>query len=169
MTLVPIYNFTLAGGDSLSRDCSFFIPGTAPAGNYICYGKIGTYPDDIIDSDLFIFDKAVNDDPFGTNRFENDDDDIYDFQLADHVTYFSLNPNPFNPTTTISFELRDAGFVSLRIFDVQGRQVGCLNDRHLLAGKHEFTFDGSGLPSGIYFAYFEAGDFQQTVKLLLMK
>lgn len=91
--------------------------------------------------------------------------------ISERINYSLLTcyPNPFNPTTTISFELRDAGFAPLKIFDIEGREVGCLNDGHLLAGKHEFTFDGSGLSSGIYFAYIEAGDFRQTRKILLIK
>ena len=78
-------------------------------------------------------------------------------------------PNPFNPATTISFEMGNASLVSLRVFDVQGREVDCLKYGQLAAGKHEFTFDASGLSSGIYFAKLEAGDYQKTVKLLLMK
>ena len=101
---------------------------------------------------------------FGWLDVENGDKHIY---IPCVLIFYPSYPNPFNPTTAISFELRDAGFASLCIFNVQGRQVDCLKYGQLSAGKHEFTFDGSGLASGIYFAKLEAGDFQQMMKLLV--
>ena len=91
-------------------------------------------------------------------------------------------PNPFNPTTVIRFDLPVAAIVRLEVFDINGRDVGAaLRGRpaglgahtgaplHLEAGIHEFTFDGSHLPSGIYFAKLTAGDYSQVQKLVLMK
>ena len=82
-------------------------------------------------------------------------------------------PNPFNASTTISFELRNAGFVSLDIFDVTGRTVGVQNfeplQQQMPAGQHSIVFDAEGLTSGIYFVSLQAGDFKQTQKIVLMK
>jgi hypothetical protein len=64
----------------------------------------------------------------------------------------NIFPNPFNPTTTLHFELPVAGTVTLRIFDLAGRQVCELADERWEAGEHRVTFDGADLPSGIYFA-----------------
>jgi len=57
----------------------------------------------------------------------------------------------------------------LRVYDTAGRLVATLVDEWKLAGKHQAIFDGSGLPSGIYLARLQAGDFSQVQKLVLMK
>ncbi len=78
-------------------------------------------------------------------------------------------PNPFNPVTTIGFSLPAAGKVTLRIFDVLGREAGTLTDRVYPAGRHEVAFDGSALASGLYFYRIESGSFRDTKKLMLVK
>jgi hypothetical protein len=78
-------------------------------------------------------------------------------------------PNPFNPTTTLAFELPKAEYLSLRVFDVLGREIAVLQEGMSEAGTHRVTFDGGNLPSGIYFARLEAGAFTQTRKLMLLK
>jgi photosystem II stability/assembly factor-like uncharacterized protein len=82
---------------------------------------------------------------------------------------FSTYPNPFNPSTTIAYDLPKAGRVSLRVFDLLGREVAVLKDGFVEAGSHRVTFDGSSLASGIYFARLDAGAFSQTKKLMLLK
>ena len=83
-------------------------------------------------------------------------------------------PNPFNSTTIIGFHLPVAGWVKLEVFDISGRNVGALREAPLLngllrAGTHHFTFDGSGLPSGIYFYRLTAGQQQAVGKMVLIK
>ena len=78
-------------------------------------------------------------------------------------------PNPFNPTTTISFALPRAGRVTIAVFDLLGREVEMLTDATYPAGEHRISFDGSHLPSGLYFARLESGPFTATQKLLLLK
>jgi hypothetical protein len=86
------------------------------------------------------------------------------------ITYaFSSAPNPFNPSTTISYSLPREGVVTLKIYDVAGREVRTLVDGHVPAGAHHLTFDGAALPSGVYFARISTGDFHKTEKLLLLK
>ncbi len=85
---------------------------------------------------------------------------------------FSLSqnyPNPFNPTTAISYELSANGYVSLKIFDVLGREIKTLVSERQTAGKHSVTLDASGLPSGVYFYRLQAGTYSETKKLLLLK
>jgi photosystem II stability/assembly factor-like uncharacterized protein len=86
-------------------------------------------------------------------------------------TSFSLStfPNPFNPTTTIAYDLPKSGHISLRVFDLLGREVIVLKNGMMEAGSHRATFDGSRLASGIYFARLEAAEFSQTRKLMLLK
>ncbi|MCB9357397.1 MAG: T9SS type A sorting domain-containing protein [Calditrichaeota bacterium] len=81
----------------------------------------------------------------------------------------SAYPNPFNPQTTITFALPQAGNVSLKVYDVLGSEVATLLDGHMTAGAHDVNFSGSNLPSGVYFVQLASGDFTTTQKLLLLK
>jgi len=88
-----------------------------------------------------------------------------------HPSSFILSvfPNPFNPSAEIRYALPMAGHISLRVFDLLGREVSVLRDGFVEAGSHRVMFDGSGLASGIYFARLDAGAFSQTQKLMLLK
>jgi predicted outer membrane repeat protein len=78
-------------------------------------------------------------------------------------------PNPFNPVTTISYEIPATGHVKLVIYNLLGRQVATLVDRTEQSGTHTITWNAGNYPSGIYFCRLEAPDYQQTRKLLLLK
>lgn len=78
-------------------------------------------------------------------------------------------PNPFNPSTTISFDLPERSHVTLLIYDAIGREVQTLADEEEPAGAYRITFDASALPSGVYFYRITAGHFVQTKKLMLVK
>jgi photosystem II stability/assembly factor-like uncharacterized protein len=82
-------------------------------------------------------------------------------------------PNPFNPTTKIRFEIPlrkgGEGVVSLKIYDITGREIQTLVNEKLNTGTYEVLFDGSNSASGIYFYRLNAGDFSQTKKLILLK
>ena len=80
-------------------------------------------------------------------------------------------PNPFNPSTSIRFQLPQAEQVTLRVFDVLGREVAALLDNTSLAGgEHTVRFDASGLTSGVYLYRLEAGaSFVQTKRMMLVK
>jgi photosystem II stability/assembly factor-like uncharacterized protein len=81
----------------------------------------------------------------------------------------STFPNPFNPSTTITYNLPRTGHVSLRVFDLLGREVAVLKEGFMEVGSHHVMFDGSSLASGVYFARLDAGRFSQTKKLMLLK
>lgn len=78
-------------------------------------------------------------------------------------------PNPFNPTTNIHYELPREAEVRLEVFDLLGRKVATLVDSRQLAGRYTFTFDGSGLASGLYLFRLQAGNFTKVHKMLLVK
>jgi mannan endo-1,4-beta-mannosidase len=78
-------------------------------------------------------------------------------------------PNPFNPTTAIGFQLKADSYVTLKVYDVLGREVRTLVNENLKLGSHETTFDGTGLASGVYFYRLVSGSFVDTKKLVLLR
>ncbi len=87
-------------------------------------------------------------------------------------TSFSLKqnyPNPFNPNTRIRYTLPEANYVSLKIYDLLGKEITILVDRTQSVGSYTYEFDGSNLSSGVYIYRLQAGEFTETKKLMLMK
>ncbi len=78
-------------------------------------------------------------------------------------------PNPFNPSTTIKYHLAKAGFVSLKVYDITGREVKSLVNQRQEFGEYSVTFDAASLPSGVYYYTIKAGDFVSTKKMVLLK
>jgi len=78
-------------------------------------------------------------------------------------------PNPFNPSTKIVYRVKSRESVSLKVFDVLGREVATLVDEIKNPGEHAVTFDGGNLSSGVYFYKLRAGDFVETKKLVLLR
>ena len=78
-------------------------------------------------------------------------------------------PNPFNPSTNIIFNLPTKSFVSLKVFDLLGRDVATLMSQEKSAGTYNVTFDARKLPSGVYFYRIQTKEFTQTKKLILMQ
>ncbi len=82
---------------------------------------------------------------------------------------FQNYPNPFNPGTTIRWHMPESEFVTLKIYDVLGREITTLVNEELNAGEHETIFNASALSSGIYFYQFKAGKYIKTKKMILIK
>jgi hypothetical protein len=78
-------------------------------------------------------------------------------------------PNPFNPSTTITYDMKDAGHVTLQVFDLLGREVALLVNGSRAMGRHQVTFDGQELPSGVYIYRLETPGFASMQKMVLMK
>ncbi len=78
-------------------------------------------------------------------------------------------PNPFNPATTIEFELAAAGEISLVILDLQGRIVSEITDRYYPAGRHSINWKADGLPSGVYIYQLQPGNQSAAGKMLYLK
>ena len=78
-------------------------------------------------------------------------------------------PNPFNPTTLVPFSLAEATHVSIRVYDMLGREVSVLVDRGMAAGAHEVVFEANTLPTGIYLIRMEAAGTVHIQRVTLMK
>ncbi|MBN8571856.1 MAG: T9SS type A sorting domain-containing protein, partial [Ignavibacteria bacterium] len=80
-------------------------------------------------------------------------------------------PNPFNPSTKINYEIKLAGFVSLKVFDLLGKEVAMLVNEKQSAGSYAVDFNSTefNLPSGIYFYTLSTGEFKETRKMVLIK
>jgi hypothetical protein len=114
----------------------------------------------------------------GTNSFG-----IWKVSLSDIVTgigkktneipsEFILNqnyPNPFNPTTVIEYQLPKSGFVTLKVYDILGREVRTLVNGYKTPGKYSVSFDASNLSSGAYFYRLKSNSFSSIKKMLLIR
>jgi hypothetical protein len=78
-------------------------------------------------------------------------------------------PNPFNPSTTIKYDLKEANHVTLTVYNMLGQKVATLVDKQQQSGQHQVRFDATGMSSGIYFYRINAGDYSATHKMTLVK
>ncbi|TKJ37241.1 hypothetical protein CEE37_14100 [candidate division LCP-89 bacterium B3_LCP] len=175
--IINVTDFCLAPGANPDRDRSQAVPSGAPAGSYTYDGYVGIYPNDIWDEDHFDFEKlgsmdgnmALNEwttwgEVFSGSTTHNNKATLSgDFEL--HGAY----PNPFNPKTVLSFELRVSSLVDLKVYDISGRLVTELVNGWRDAGMHEVMFDGSDLVSGIYLAWLKTSSSCATQKIVLLK
>ena len=100
-----------------------------------------------------------------------------DVQDSYYPKYYSLSdnfPNPFNPSTTINYNLSEKGLVDFSIYDIVGRKVVTLVNDIKTHGSHSIIWDGLNangkqVSAGMYFYKFEAGNFKMTKKMILLK
>jgi photosystem II stability/assembly factor-like uncharacterized protein len=78
-------------------------------------------------------------------------------------------PNPLNPVTVINYQLADGSLVTLKVYDVMGREVKILVNKSQEAGNHSVSFDASNCTSGVYFYQLRAGSFTSTKKMIVLK
>jgi len=91
---------------------------------------------------------------------------------TDLPTDFALEqnyPNPFNPTTNIMYTLPGREYVNLTLYNILGEKIATLVDEEKAPGKYTVTFDGSKLPSGVYFYRLHAGRFNESREMVLVK
>lgn len=86
-------------------------------------------------------------------------------KFALHANY----PNPFNPTTTISYEIVEQAFTTMRIYDILGKEMSVLVNETQNPGKYEVKFNGAYLSSGVYFCKLTSGSYTQLIKMLMIK
>jgi hypothetical protein len=134
-------------------------------------GKIDTLETSLTDSGRVVFVKIIPDggilklSPISAT-------DVNDQHLAvNQYKLYQNYPNPFNPSTTISYQLSKAGFVTLKVYDILGNEVSTLVNEEKPAGVFnvEFRMQNLELSSGIYFYQLKAGNYVETKKMILMK
>ncbi|MCI0448786.1 MAG: T9SS type A sorting domain-containing protein [Chlorobi bacterium] len=90
-------------------------------------------------------------------------------EIPDKFSLSQNYPNPFNLTTNIKFQIPKSGFVKLTVFDVLGKEIQVLINRQLSPGTYEADFEGSSLPSGVYYYKIETDVYVETRKMVLLK
>lgn len=163
---------TIPAGVSVLRELTQNVPSNAPAGNYVYHGYAGNHPNIVYAEDSFPFTKLAGDglvNPDNSWNLYGWDGLGFAVDIPDVFAMHGAYPNPFNPETTIDFDVPETGMVQLIIYDIQGREVARLADGVYPAGYHQASFNASVLSSGVYFARFIAADYNRTQKLLLVK
>ncbi|MGA8263134.1 MAG: T9SS type A sorting domain-containing protein, partial [Ignavibacteriaceae bacterium] len=89
--------------------------------------------------------------------------------IPENISLYQNYPNPFNPITTINYSIPATLYVTLKVYDLLGREVAKLVHEEKPRGVYKVNFDGSKLSSGIYFYRLQAGSFSETKKILLIK
>ena len=89
--------------------------------------------------------------------------------LTDKYSLSQNYPNPFNPVTIVKFQIKDSRFVTLKIYDITGKEVEILVNEKKSPGVYAVTFDGGKLSSGVYFYKLIAGDFSETKRMIMIK
>ena len=93
-------------------------------------------------------------------------------QKESNINNFDLSqnyPNPFNPTTKIEYSIPITSFVTLKVYDILGREVATLVNEEKFSGNYKVVFDGSDLSSGIYFYKIQAGNYSSVKKMVLLQ
>lgn len=104
----------------------------------------------------------------GPMQTTTDVNDVAD-QIPSEFILYRNYPNPFNPTTTLSFDIGQSSFVSFKVYDVLGNEVAMLVNEEKSAGNYKVEFEASSLSSGIYFYQLKAGTFISTKSMILIK
>jgi len=122
-------------------------------------------------------DKTVTSGTYSYRLKQIDNDGSFEYSNTVEVSFmepteFGLEqnfPNPFNPTTSIQYAISSRQFVTLKVYDVLGKEIATLVNESREAGNYEIIFDASTLPSGMYIYKLQAGDFLQVRKMTLIK
>lgn len=152
---------------SYGRDSCPLDPGLDPIYNFMDYNVDGCVTDFTPDQASRIAWAMATYRPSLWPTKTNDGHDVATVVSPTGIT--KVSPNPFNPVTDVFFSLRRPGQVSLSVYDLAGRQIDTLLEQELPAGEHQVAFDGSGLPSAVYFVVLEMGGVQSTTRVMLLK
>ncbi len=132
----------------------------------------GSYPNTLVLNNKFIFATTSEgimrrslSELIGTVGIKEEDHN----NLPDKFSLEQNYPNPFNPSTKIEYSIPHSEKVTIQIYNILGKRVATLVNEEKPAGNYEIVFDGSNLPSGVYFYQIRAGSYIETRKMLLLK
>lgn len=177
---IPILNvqgLNLQPGITINRDRTQVVPAGAPMGIYTYYAYVGDYPWVVDYTDSFEFFKTGGDNGVPLNPAEwLTSGEAFEDEVSNNPALVPANlvlappcPNPFNSETVLRFSLPQAGYISLTLYDVQGREVMDIFDDWKGAGSFEVKVDGSGLSSGIYWVRLTQGNNSAVQKVVYVK
>ncbi|MFH1863045.1 MAG: SBBP repeat-containing protein [bacterium] len=168
---------TLPGGGYINRMRIQTVAGSAPPGNYYFEGRVGRYPGTIWNKHGFPFVKLTTGSGEWISEWDDSGDSFEEWLTDDQApqeqpeAQISLinQPNPFNQTTMLSFSLEKTTVITLSIYDIAGRSVAELESGLLDPGMYHYTFNGSGLGSGVYVCLAKAENWAVARKMVLLK
>lgn len=171
-------SLSLPAGGSIFRELTQTVSGSEPNGNYYYEGKVGYLPYNSWNTSGFAFSKGIDGDN-GTPWVS--ETTLYGWEEYPEGTQMTVasrpnsadlvrvSPNPFNPSTTLTYTVPEAAYTTLRIYDVAGREVAVLFAGWSEAGTRHVTFDASALAAGVYIYECVAGEVRSAGKMLLIK
>ena len=177
--MLTFRNVSIAGGNGYGLGViRYNVPGNVcygHGGNIFGYSTVAIYdPVDSISIAVMI-NNDVNAGPIGINFMsfvkQNNPVSISEISgvIPEKYTLEQNYPNPFNPVTNINFSIPHRSFVKITVFDILGKEIQNLINEELNEGNFKIDFNGSSLPSGIYFYKIETNDFVQVRKMTLLK
>jgi hypothetical protein len=165
--LAVIKNNKIAKGESASDAIASYSINTTGMGQRRV--RFGFMVDDNVQPRYVINEFFSNGKSVNLLKSTNEDISLNSIKLITEYTLDQNFPNPFNPSTTISFQLPKASHVNLIVYDMLGREVATLISGEKQEGAYSATFDASRLGSGLYIGKLTAGDFTKTIKMVLLK
>jgi hypothetical protein len=143
--------------------------GTVSGGGTQLVGTVGQYAVGTTEGGEFSLMSGIGHDVYGVLWTEVGADVEQVSAIPKQYSLEQNFPNPFNPTTTIRFALRNQSTVDLSLYNILGQSVLTLMNGELPAGEYDVTLDATTLPTGVYFYRLTAGAFVQSRKLVILK
>lgn len=142
-------------------DPDYYFTGSGNRKAFYCVSAVDNTNKESLKShnDWLIFDNTLQ-----KGNLDNlDENKILDYELSANY------PNPFNPETTINFAVKEPGFVSLKVYDILGKEVASLVNERMETGNYNRIFNSSNLPSGIYIYTLRVNNFSSFKKMTVLK
>ena len=175
----PLFNAetVIEESSGIERTRMQTVPPNAPAGDYLYHAFTGYYPFTVWSEDSFEFTKEAGEDltsaggdwTCAENTGETSSGTVRQLDSTDNRVLLSASPNPFNPLTTVRYELASDEHIKLNLYNLRGQSIREIEAGFRIAGIYETRIDGSGLAGGVYFVRLQGRDFQQMTKVLFIK
>jgi hypothetical protein len=154
---------------TIYRYLSLNIASTVPNDTYNYWGRVAlTYPVPVIDDDYFTFTKGIGDDG-GPQVLDSEKPVIAEANIPQNFGITSAYPNPFNPETTIEFELPTTSHINLTIYNLQGEIVAVLLEGDIPAGQYGVKWNASNFAAGTYIYLLKSDSWSSSGRLVLVK